>query len=220
MNTRSVLLALFIVVFITTSSHAQSGMSIENWSDIKVGPMFTAGLSLNAGNVESDTKTGTRFAFTGGALGMFPFSSHISLLLGLAYDDRGVNYHLQNDANTYVNYSFSYLSLQPMIDLGGFMIGLGFGLPMGASASPSSGRNDPTPSTSNMNFMVEGRIGGAIPIIESDQGQLQLLISAAYPFTNIQKNIGFFGSTDATHNNGSLATGQIGLTYLFDLTPH
>ena len=195
-------------------------MSIENRMDIKIGPMFTAGESVNAGNVESDTKTGTRFAFTGGALGLFPFSEHIGLLLGLAYDSRGANYHLQNDENTYANYTFSYLSLQPMLDLGGFTIGLGLGLPVGASVSTSSNRSDVAPATSDMNFLVEGRIGGAIPIMESDQGQLQLLISAAYPFTHIQKNIGFFGATDVTHNNGSLATGQIGLSYLFDLTPH
>ena len=221
MKTRSAIIALFFVLGIAPLSRAQSGMSTENWQDIRVGPMFTAGESISAGDVTTGAKTGTQFAFTAGALGLYPLSQNISFLLGLAYDSRGVNFHLQNNENQYDDYTFSYFSIQPTFDISGFTIGAGLGLPLSASATASS--TSPilpvAPASSNINFMVEGRIGAAIPIISSDRGDLRLLISAAYPFTKIVQNEYLFGG-DATHNNGPLATGQIGLTYLFDLTPH
>ncbi|HWF43833.1 MAG TPA: hypothetical protein VG537_04250 [Candidatus Kapabacteria bacterium] len=222
MKTRSAITIILLMFGVASISRAQSGMSTENWQDIRVGPMFTAGESINAGDVTTGTKTGTQFAFTAGAFGLYPFTSNIGFLLGLAYDSRGVNFHPENDVNTYVDYTFSYFSIQPMFDLGGFTIGVGLGVPIGASVSVASTSlypNGVTQSTSSMNFMVEGRIGGAIPIFSNDHGDLRLLLSAAYPFTKIVQNQYLFGG-DATHNNGPLATGQIGLTYLFDLTPH
>ena len=222
MKTRSALAALLVTVGIVSTTRAQSGMAVENWGDIRLGPMFTAGESLNAGTVNSGTKTGALFAFTGGAVALFPFTSNFGLQVGLAYDSRGVNFHDESNENTHMyNYNFSYLSLQPEFDFSGFLIGFGFGLPMGASMTTSSDFTpSAAPTTSDINFLVEGRIGANITIINSDESQLKLMIVAAYPFTKIQKNIGLAGAVNADNNNGPLATAQIGLSYMFDLTPH
>ena len=221
MKTRSALAALLVTVGIVSTTRAQSGMAVENWGDIRLGPMFTAGESLSAGTVKSGTKTGPLFAFTGGAVALFPFTLNFGLQVGVAYDSRGANFHDEANSNTYINYNFSYLSLQPVFDFSGFLIGFGFGLPMGTSTIASSDIPAFTaPTTSDMNFLVEGRIGANITIINSDESQLKLMIVAAYPFTKIQKNIGLAGAVDADNNNGALATAQIGLCYMFDLTPH
>ncbi len=205
-----------------SSSRAQgSGMSLQNWKDILVGPMFTAGASVNAGPVSDGTKTGSKFAFTGGVLLTYPWSPQIALDLGIGYESRGVNYHDQaNDANA-IDLSLGYLAIRPELKLGGFIIGLCLGLPMSVGTTYSGTAkfaSGSTPTSSEMPFLVEGRIGGDIVLSSSDGGQLHLLIGAGYPFTKLLNHS--ITVLDDTKDNGPLASAQLGLTYLFDLTPH
>src|SRR6266498_3602445 len=76
MKTFSATLALAISL-LSLPAHAQSGMSTENWKNIKVGPFFTAGAAINAGEVADGQKTSPRFSWAAGAKGYLPFSPSI-----------------------------------------------------------------------------------------------------------------------------------------------
>jgi hypothetical protein len=144
----------------------------------------------------------------------------------------------QNPKNSDQNiaYAASYIALRPELNIGGFTIGLGIGLPIGASAT-LNGYGSTTPSTppyaittSDLNMLLEGRAGAAVTLNEGDKGQiLQLLVQGSYGFNTLIKKDAFPApvtvgpatfSYDATMNNGPLATVEIGVSYLFDLTPH
>ena len=212
-------LTAFVLTIATFSPvHAQSGMSLQNWKDLLLGPMFTAGASVNAGPVADGWKTGAKFAYTGGVMLTFPWSPQIALDATVGFESRGVNFHPQNVDTGGFDFTFGYLVIRPEFRLSGFVIGLGLGLPMSANTQVSGVPLSGGPTTSDMAFLVEGRIGGDIPIVTGDNGQLHLLIGAAYPFTNLLSSKSF--SDDKTKNNGPIASLQMGLTYLFDLSPH
>lgn len=82
-----------------------------------------------------------------------------------------------------------------------------------------------TESSSDMNTLFEIRLGASIPILQMASGQLDFTIDASYAFTNIVSN-GPLLYNDPTKNppssdnNGPLASGEIGIKYLFDLESH
>ena len=56
-------------------------------------------------------------------------------------------------------------------------------------------------------------------MIQSDKGALLILIEGSYGFSEIIKS-SFYDGGDATKNNGPLASLELGVAYLFDLSPH
>ena len=239
MKTFSALAILALSLITVIPAQAQSGMALANWSDIKVGAMFTAGAATNAGSVETGWKTSPAFSFSGGALAIIPLSANIAFDLGVCYASRAVGFHLESSTDVGVDYSLGYLSIEPGFNLGGFTIGLGIGLPMSASATlknipaiPGFTTAPPfTITTSDLNMLIEVRVGGSIPLMQSDKNELRLLIDGSYAFSGIIKsaslptaamwlsNRGEKGYGD-TMNNGPLASLQIGVAYLFDTNPH
>lgn len=228
MKILSALAALSISFIALSATHAQSGMAVENWKDIKFGPMFTAGAAVNAGPVVEGTKTSPGFSFSTGGRATFPLSAQIAFDLGLCYDGRNVSYHTETSSDTGVSLSAMYMELRPGFNLGGFTIGIGIGLPLALSqtskptALPVTAFT-PSFTSSDMNMLFEGRIGGAITVMSSDEGILNVLIEASYPFNQTIKSSSFssfLSDSDKAKNNGPLAKLELGLAYLFDLTPH
>ena len=229
MKKTTILLAL-LFGFLSTA-HAQTAntpAAPDTWKDIKLGLMFMPGLSSNAGSVANGTKTNAiNFSWALGAMADFPFSPNAGLQFGLCYDNRSVEFHDQKSSDTSIAYTFSYFSLRPELRVGDFLIGLGIGVPVGASTTASTAATNMNKlqsfGSSNMNLLVEGRIGAAIPIVQAANGnELRFLISASYAFSQIVSSPLYpsDGSTNKTENSGPLATLQLGLAYLFDLNPH
>ena len=150
---------------------------------------------------------------------MYPWSEQIALDLTVGYESRGVNFHDQSVDTGGIDFTYGYLIIRPEFRLGGFIVGLGLGLPMAASTQESGIALSGGPTSSDMGFLVEGRIGGDIPLVTGDKGQLHLLIGAAYPFTKLLSSKSLDPS-DNSKNNGPVASLQMGLTYLFDLNSH
>ncbi|MDP4200287.1 MAG: hypothetical protein Q8922_10325 [Bacteroidota bacterium] len=219
MKTISAFMALALSLVFIIPAQAQSGMSIENWKDIKVGPMFTAGVATNAGTTSSGLKPGTGFAFSVGGLAIFPFSTNIGFDLALCYDARTINFHDETNTANGTDITTGYLAIRPGFNLGDFTIGLGIGVPMALTlTSKPDNTSIPGYSTSDMNMLFEGRIGGSIPVMETDRTELRLLIEGAYGFTQIIKTAS--AGPEPSNDNGPVASVELGLAYLFDLTPH
>lgn len=201
------------VSLLTVTAHAQSGMSVENWKDIKVGPMFTGGLAIHAGSADTILPPKSGFAFSAGGRMQYPFSTNMALDVAVCYDSRSISAET-SDGTIKTTSTVSYISLRPGFNIGGFTIGLGLGLPIGFSAD-LNGSSVPT-STSDLGMLIEGRAGASVSMMEFDNGnQLRLLLEGSYGFTKINKT-----APSDEKNNGPLATAEIGLAYYFDTNPH
>jgi hypothetical protein len=216
-------LAFCIVTFGIISVTRSQTAGADSWKNVTLGPFFMPGASANAGSVANGAKTDVAdFSWSLGAMADIPFSPSFGLQLSACYDSRAVGFYDQKSSNNYVDYSFSYFSIRPEFMIGDFLIGLGLGIPVGASTTQ---QNEPTPSigASNMNFLIEGRIGASIPVVVADNGNsLRFIVDASYAFSQITTAplAPAFGSTDKTDNNGPLGTLQLGFAYMFNLNPH
>src|SRR6266542_3643441 len=93
---------------------ASFGTAQAQSSHIRVGPMFTAGAAVNAGDVAEGWKTSPRVAWTFGALADFSINPVVSFDLGLSYASRSINFH--NEKNEDVNrndFTLGYFLVQP-----------------------------------------------------------------------------------------------------------
>ncbi len=186
--------------------------------DLKAGPLITAGAAANAGDVASGSKTSPGFAYTPGALLDFTYTRNVGFDLGVVYDARTINFHDQANSNLGVNYNFGYISLRPELRFSGFLIGVGLGLPVSVSTTALGGAATPNLKPGDVNALFEGRIGGIVELLRSDLGTLNFHVEGSYAFSKNIESAWFHGA-DATLNNGPLATAELGISYLFDLTP-
>jgi hypothetical protein len=230
MKNTTLLLVLAVLFGFLPSAHAQTAntpAAPDTWKDVKLGLMFMPGVSSNAGSVANGTKTNAiNFSWALGAMADFPFSPNSGLQLGLCYDNRSVQFHDQTNGDTSIAYTFSYFSLRPEFRIGGFTVGLGIGIPVGASTTASAAATNmnktQTFGSSNMNILLEGRIGATIPVVQAANGnELRFLISGSYAFSQIVSSplLPSDNSQNKTDNSGPLATLQLGFAYLFDLNP-
>ena len=217
----------FLFVGFIPATHAQTAKPDttipEPWKDITLGPLFSAGEAVNAGTVALGAKTSMAFAFSAGADADFPVTQNFALNLGLAYDARGINFHQENADTNKVDYIFSYFEFRPELRFSGFMIGVGVGIPVYWSDIGGGTVTTFLPKLSSMTTLFELRLGGSIPIVENDNGTLDFTVEGSYAFTNIVSNgpLPYYDlskSPPSSDNNGPLASAEIGIKYLFDLT--
>ncbi len=188
---------------------------------ITVGPEFLAGGSVYAGTVPKSLKTDARFSFNFGALGYYNSTESFALMLGLVYDSRGMNFHQQDDANHFENSTFNYLSFQPGVKFKDFTLGLGLGIPLGGSIDEHTGVATGTTdiSASRMATMVELRLGGSVPILESELGDLRFIINGSYPLTKtFSSSLGFTFNGNPQSQDGPIPTLQAGLSFQFGVS--
>jgi hypothetical protein len=219
----SVFVFCIVTFAITSSPRCQSAVGSDSWKNVTLGPFFMPGASVEAGTVATGAKTNMQFSWCLGAVSCFPFSPSFGLQLAVCYDDRAVGFYDQNNSNNYINYTFSYFSLRPEFMIGDFLIGLGIGIPVGASTTAGGTETAPTLGSSSMNPLIEGRIGASIPVVVADNGNsLRFMIDGSYAFSQITSGPlqPAYGSTDKTKNNGPFGTLQLGFAYLFNLNPH
>jgi len=212
----------FVVILsmgLASVTSAQSRLVQAGVTDLKAGPLFTGGGTVNAGDVAGGTKTSPCGAFSGGALFDFSYTSNVGFDLGVVYDARYINFHNAINTAAGVTYSFGYLALRPELRFSGFLIGVGLGLPVGTNAVGSGGAVSPSIATRDMNALFEGRLGGTVELMQSDLGTLNFTAEASYAFSRPIIN-SWFNGADNTKNNGPLATLEVGINYLFDLMPY
>ena len=221
------LAVLLVLAVFVPALRAQSN-SDSTWKDIKLGPMFEAGGSVNAGNVANGAKTNFGFAWNADAAAVFPLAPRIAIDAVLGYDSRSISFYKQDDQNFKYDYNFNYFAIRPGLLIGAFSVGLGLGIPLGYSVTVQQGANQPTTSSSigatAMNLLLEVRLGAMVPLIESPNGDLNFLVEGTYSFNNLVSNgpLPYYdpkAGASSSSNNGPLATLQFGFSYLFDLNP-
>ena len=146
---------------------------------------------------------------------MFPFGTKTNIGFGLDLGHASYGYQFRPENNSADSITiiarYSYFNMFPHFNLGGFVIGMNFGFANGASTrtrldtaasivgtftvdTNSSSRpvtyfpGDPTTGAGPLQYMaplMEVRIGGAIPVVTSETGRLNVLIQAGYGLSGV-----------------------------------
>ncbi len=219
MKTKQIV-TLFMLLGLAMYSNAQGQVvpGGENRTDLKLGPSLAAGAATNAGNVASGWKTAPAFSWAPGGLLDYTFANNLGVQLGIAYDARTTNFHLLDNSNSGFDYNFGYLALRPQVRFDGFTLGLGIGFPVNVGTSGYGGSTVAPIQLSDLNTLVEARLGGTIELIKSETGTLNFTAEGSYAFYRNIRDAWFQGA-NVTMNNGPMASAELGLNYLFDLTP-
>lgn len=144
-----------------------------------------------------------------------PFGKHTNIGFGLDFGlaNYGYQFRPENDPRDSVTIiaRYSYVNMFPHLNLGGFIVGLNFGFVNGASTRTvldsaatvvgtfevvkrlnnpdtiafTNGTPESTGPLAYMASMVEVRVGGAIPVVTSDFGRLDVLIQAGYSLSGL-----------------------------------
>jgi hypothetical protein len=209
---------------------ASTSASFLGFTDITIGPMFTAGVSRMNEQIPEGWHSAPRFAYTFGGLGYLSFNDWVGFNLGMYYDTRDLYLAMPEDT-TSIDMGLDYLSIQPSIRIYWLMVGLAFDIPMAGSATEKLahfahlGLNDPYEQnrnieTSDMQPITELRASLTIPLVKVESGTVRILLSGNYPLTKTTiagttsfDSTGYFGKV----GQGPLPTVQAGLTFQFDL---
>lgn len=185
-----------------------------------IGPFFTAGAAVFTGEVPEGLKTGMKFAYTAGALGTYDLSKTFAITLGLGYQSRPIYFRNEESADYGESTAnLTYISIQPGIKFGAFMVGVDINMPNSATTSykvvkPIEGSSETDIPKDDLGTVIDFRIGGLIPITQSTTSELNFFVQAAYGLTSAIKNDTKADGTEMTYPVGTL---QGGLCYTFFL---
>lgn len=229
---KKVLILLAVLAAVATNAEAQR-------KQIYLGPSLLFKAGVNAGNIQEGQKTGVNFHFLPD-IGMtfkymFSKNSAVGAVLDIEYTTysfrmRPESESAANDNNTYV-FQPSYFSIAPNLFLSGVTIGAAFGFPMSYSSQTVAGNEGMLgyDSSDDLNSpSIELRLGGMIKVMESDGGELNILIRGGYMVTGLYntdaavlsdyfRGTGSDRAGDPATFNPALVSGGIGVNYLFDL---
>lgn len=217
MKTKRILCSILLSLAVPCALLAQTSMQSDEtgWGNLRLGPKFSGGAAVNAGDVSQGTKTSPLFSYTAAAQLDIPFARSSALDVELGLDSRAINFHDQSLSNVGIDYAYRYLAMRPTLHFSGLLFGVGVGLPLGAVTTAHGGAIAPTIRTSDMNVLFEGRIGGQVPVWESKTGTLYFMLEGSYAFNRVLADSYFIGG-DRTKDNGPLASSQVGFVYLFN----
>ncbi|MBS1561923.1 MAG: hypothetical protein JSS89_09985 [Bacteroidetes bacterium] len=124
---------------------------------------------------------------------------------------------------------YNYVTIAPMINLAGFLIGMGINIPASGIMKNDAGTEFEV-RTADMKTAVDVRLGGQITVWSSDIGTLTVDILAKYGFNGVYndnsytigsavEHIGFPADNVTSKTITGMVPGSLtlGLSYLFDL---
>lgn len=189
-----------------------------------VGPFFTAGGAIFAGEVQEGEKTGMQFAYTAGALGTYELSKTFGITLGLGYQSRPIYFRNEQNADKgELTYNLTYISIQPGVKFGAFMVGVDINMPNAATKSykqtdPVEISTETDVDKDDLGTVIDIRLGALIPLTQSVSSELNFFVQGAFGLTDAIKNqkflVGDNVGDDRTYPVGTL---QGGLCYTFFL---
>lgn len=185
-----------------------------------VGPFFTAGAAVFTGEVPEGSKTGMLFAYTAGAIGTYELSKTFGITLGLGYQSRPIYFRDERSAEYGESTAnLTYISIQPGVKFGAFMIGVDINMPNAATSTykatnPIEVSSEQDIDKEDLGTVIDFRLGGLIPITQSTSSELNFFVQAAYGLTSAIKNAEKADGTEMTYPVGTL---QGGLCYTFFL---
>lgn len=208
-------LAALLMLAGTSSSVNAQDLFARRFS---VGPVFTGGLHTLAGEVPEGYKIKPRFGFSVGAFSEVDVSNLVSIDLGLTYLNRPRFFHVENDEDINTTWDVSYLAITPMASFKGFLLGFGINLPMSGTAITKTpfGDSNTDIESSDMKTVIDFKIGGNIPIIKTEGGDLSFLVLGSYDLTKPFATSELDGDGDGF--SGPDASVHLGLTYQFNVS--
>lgn len=190
-----------------------------------VGPYFTAGAAIFAGEVMETEKTGMQFAYTAGALGAYELSETFGITVGLGYQSRPIYFRDEQNADNWERKAeITYISIQPGVKFGAFMVGVDFNMP--GSITITDKGEVPPPIDASMSgvtdddlaTVIDIRLGALIPLTKSKSSELNFFIQGAFGLTSAIENQKFTkGDNVGDDRTFPVGTLQGGLCYTFNL---
>jgi hypothetical protein len=208
-------LATMMIVLVTAAATTNAG-------DLSVGATVIAKAGINT-VVPDGTKTDLNFNglpdINASVLYLFSNGSNTGIHLDLGYDTYTFKMRPENDAvsndlttstSTYRNFSIA-----PSLFLGGFQLGVAYGIPMSYSEISVDGTRNNTSSIENTigkpSSTVELRIGAVIPVMRGKSSSLSFNIRGGYMVTGMHSN-GIITDADFIPKAASLGAG---ISYYF-----
>jgi hypothetical protein len=180
------------------------------------GPSILAKAGVNAGEIPNGFKTGVNFNGLPdlGVTLKFMFSKETSI--GMIADLEYATYSYQmkpndgaNDNNTLITQA-QYISFAPSLYLSGLTLGAAFGFPSALATKFVSGTEVPNVGADDLTSpSIELRIGGMIPVMTADIGQLNIVLRGGYMVTGMD--------SESDEFSPKVASGALGINFLFDL---
>jgi len=231
------------------------------FKDVTAGPYFTGGITQQKvnlpGNEADPWHSESGFSYSLGAAMEFSVNPWVGLAFTALYDARDV-YLANRGDNDNIDLSIGYLSFQPAIRLAWLLVGLSFEIPMAGNATQNVAsyyHSDqlvvgarPTPQkyaanldvdTKDLSTITELRATLQIPILQSENGMIHLVICGSYPLSAaLSTKTPVFDTTGQNHGTitpdnehlvfshfsndfapaqGPLPSIQAGITYQFDI---
>lgn len=210
------LLATTVLSFVAASSILTAG-------ELSVGASVIAKAGINASETPEYTKTDYNINAMPdlglSALYIFSKSSNTGVMLDLGYDSYSykMKYYEANAVYDKLKetYSINRFSIAPSLYLGGFQLGLAFGLPMGYKKLDVDGNVLTDDSSLLSSMTTEVRVGAIIPVYRGKNSNVNFNLRAGYmlseTFTSAQPTL---RNPLVTHTS-KIASLGLGLSYYF-----
>jgi|GEM_PF-6873604 len=214
----STLLAAATLALVATNLTAQSDYSLRKaTSKFSIGAGFGLGVTFPTGPLDSNLENTPGLSYRFGLNARYPISRMFSALLGIGGDFRQVGKKVSGQSSGQ-NYNFTYLFVEPGVEIRSFRASLNIGIPGGVKApnplDPNGDQIDPGSDVQEM--LLEPRIGGTLVIMENERSWLGLNIDGGIALnTFYKKDAAAFRENDtpAAHSINLM----LGATYQFGL---
>lgn len=207
-------------LFITTIN-AQEQVAGTQFS---IGPFLSVKAGVNGGNAPMGRQNAVHFNGLPdfGASGIIFLDNDRELGLGADLSYLTLSYRIEGyDVKKNFNLKYSYIALSPFFYFRGFSFGFNFGLPVNADF-------DADINTSILNPIVEVRLGALIPVMQDEDGSLNIIANASYTLNGLYKdfanddpllaNIPANPEQNFTNKfNPRVVSVSVGINYMFNL---
>ncbi len=177
-----------------------------------------------------------------GVSAFIPFTRQAStgFILDLGYEKIAYTTYPNEDENDYntIREDYSFFKISPGFYLGGFTLGVDFGLPLDATAENLKGdevniiynpKSSDDKIVDHLNVKTDVKIGGSIHLVNTETGLLNLNISASYCLNGLWDDAKYYKFAYEYDDNGHIlntaksslnpapASLHLGLSYLFNV---
>ncbi len=216
---RSLLTTAFCAVVATTS--------VLTAGEVQVGASVIGKAGINATETPEYTKTDYNINSLPdigvSALYLFSSNSNTGVMLDIGYDSYSyrMKYYEANPVfdGAIMTHSLRKISIAPSLYLGGFQIGVAFGLNSGYAQLDKDGNILSEDDANVSGTTTELRIGAMIPIVRGKSSSLNLNIRGGYmlseTFAAPQKTINTALFQGMNTHNSKIASLGLGLSYYF-----
>lgn len=177
------LFSVILLVFCAGNSLFSQKSIFTSKAEFGAGPFITTGPGINANDIGDTYKN--RVLFTGmptfGGSVFYRLSPVFRINLDLAYANYayGITRDFGNNIEYDEDYSYNYFVVGPRFNFYNFIIGFYIGTPLGGTYTNQQDIEVDIESD-ELDVVIEAVIGGEIPVLNNDFGELNVIIQGGY----------------------------------------